>query len=283
MARPRRPRSEKVQTPMELYLREINQTPLLNAAAEKQVALRIGESDTEARDQMVRANLRLVVNIARKYARAGVGLQDLIEEGNLGLLRAVESFDPSMNTRFSTYGSYWIKQSMRRAIINSAKTIRIPAYMVEMPTKWRRATAKLQTELDRPPTQEEVARSMNLSAKKLNMIRKALCSNNPIPQSDPEGTGRSLDELVMDGGNQAPGFAMAHAEDLLQVRGMLEKLDAREANVLRLRFGLDDEQPKTLKEVGERLDLTRERVRQIEVIALKKLGAGMRADNQASA
>ena len=268
---------------MELYLREINQTPLLNAAAEKQLALRIGEGDTEARDQLVRANLRLVVNIARKYARDGVGLQDLIEEGNLGLMRAVESFDPSMNTRFSTYGSYWIKQSMRRAVVNTAKTIRIPAYMVEMLTQWRRATTKLQTELDRPPTQEEVARSMKLSPKKLNMIRKAIRSNNPIAQSDGDGTGRSLDELVIDARSSAPEFAMAHAEDLLQVRGLLDRLDTREAKVLRLRFGLDDEGPKTLKEVGERLDLTRERVRQIEVIALKKLGESTHAEEQASA
>jgi RNA polymerase primary sigma factor len=258
---------------MELYIREINQTPLLNAEEEKDLARRIKDGDSEARDHLVRANLRLVVNIARKYAAKGVGLQDLIEEGNLGLLRAVESFDPSMNTRFSTYGSYWIKQSMRRALVNTGKTIRIPAYMVELLTKWRRATARLQTELDRPPTQEEVARSMNLSVKRLSMIRNAIRSNKPIPQSNQDDAGRSMDALVMGAHDNAPDAAMSHVEDLGQVHHMLAKLDVREATVLRLRFGLDDEEPKTLKEVGERLGLTRERVRQIEGIALKNLGA----------
>jgi RNA polymerase primary sigma factor len=266
---------------MELYLREINETPLLTAEAERRLARRIGDGDSEARDQLVRANLRLVVNIARKYTRNGIGLQDLIEEGNLGLLRAVESFDPSMNTRFSTYGSYWIKQSMRRAVINTAKAIRIPAYMVELLSKWRRATVKLHEELDRPPSQEEVARSMNLSVKKLSMIRRALRSNNAIPQSDEGETGRSLDELAMAHGN-APDAAMARAQDLHQVRDLLAQLETREATVLRLRFGLDDDEPMTLKDVGERLGLTRERVRQIEGIALKKLGATINADEHAT-
>src|SRR5438045_2113337 len=149
MARPRRSRVDSVQTPLETYLREINETALLNAQEEKQLAYRIEEGDTQARDRMVRANLRLVVNIARSYTGKGLGLQDLIEEGNLGLLRAVEGFDPSMNTRFSTYASYWIKQSIRRALTNMGKTIRIPAYMIELLAKWRRASAKLQEELGR--------------------------------------------------------------------------------------------------------------------------------------
>src|ERR687887_1623900 len=162
MTRPRRLRNESVQSPLETYLREINETPLLNADEEKELAHKIEEGDSEARDRMVRANLRLVVNIARGYTGKGLGLQDLIEEGNLGLMRAVEAFDPTMNTRFSTYASYWIKQSIKRAIINTAKTIRIPAYMAELLTKWRRATNKLQDQLDRVPTHEEVAKSLNL-------------------------------------------------------------------------------------------------------------------------
>src|SRR5678815_4480294 len=141
--------SDTVQSPLETYLREINETPLLSADQEKQLAYRIEDGDQAARDQMVRANLRLVVNIARGYTGKGLGLQDLIEEGNLGLLRAVEGFDPSMNTRFSTYASYWIKQSIKRALVNSAKTIRIPAYMVELLSKWRRATAQLTDALGR--------------------------------------------------------------------------------------------------------------------------------------
>src|SRR6266852_4371878 len=169
MTRPRRIRTDAVQSPLETYLREINETPLLNADEEKQLALRIEDGDSEARDRMVRANLRLVVNIARHYTGKGLSLQDLIAEGNLGLLRSVEAFDPSMNTRFSTYASYWIKQSIKRTLINTAKTIRIPAYMFELLSKWRQATAKLQEELGRAPKQEEIASSLHLSKKKLGI------------------------------------------------------------------------------------------------------------------
>src|SRR5436305_13016137 len=173
MTRPRRLRCDSLQSPLETYLREINETALLSAEEEKQLAYRIEEGDSEARDRMVRANLRLVVNIARSYTGKGLGLQDLIAEGNLGLLRAVEGFDPSMNTRFSNYASYWIKQSMKRAVVNTAKTVRLPAYMVELLTKWRRATSKLQDELGRTPTEEEIAKSLGLKKKKLNIIKKA--------------------------------------------------------------------------------------------------------------
>src|SRR5919202_893990 len=224
MTRPRRLRNDSVQSPLETYLREINETPLLNAEEEKQLAQKIEGGDSAARDRMVRANLRLVVNIARSYTGKVLGLQDLIEEGNLGLLRAVEGFDPSMNTRFSTYASYWIKQSIKRALVNTAKTIRIPAYMVELLAKWRRASAKLQEELGRPPTQEEVSRSLNLPKKKLNIIKKAIRVYNSAPQADHADSGFSLNEI------------------------------------------------------GERLGLTRERVRQIESEALSKLSESMQAD-----
>src|SRR5437762_11475044 len=198
MTRPRRVRSDVVQSPLETYLREINETALLNGEQEKQLAYRIEVGDNEARDQMVRANLRLVVNIARAYAGKGLALQDLIGEGNLGLLRAVEGFDPSMNTRFSTYASYWIKQSIKRALVNTAKTIRIPAYMVELLVKWRRATAKLQTDLGRVPTHEEVGRALGLPKKKLAIIKKAIRVYNSVPQTEQIENGWSLDELIMD-------------------------------------------------------------------------------------
>ena len=146
-----------LQSPLETYLREINETNLLTADEEKELARAIAKGDVRARDRMVRANLRLVVNLARGYTGKGLGLQDLIEEGNLGLLRAVEGFDPDMGTRFSTYASYWIKQSIKRALINSAKTIRIPAYMVELLSKWRRASIRLTEELKRNPTPEELS------------------------------------------------------------------------------------------------------------------------------
>src|ERR1700682_4959469 len=174
MTRPRRPRGPSVQSPLETYLREINETALLSADEEKELARAIEDGNSEARDRMVRANLRLVVNIARSYAGKGLGLQDLIEEGNLGLMRAVEGFDPSMNTRFSTYASYWIKQSMKRAQTNTAKTIRVPAYMVEVMSKWRLATIKLQEEQGRAPTEEEIGARLDLPTRKFNIVKKAM-------------------------------------------------------------------------------------------------------------
>jgi len=181
-----------LQSPLETYLREINETALLTADEEKMLARAIATGDVMARDRMVRANLRLVVNIARGYTSKGLGLQDLIEEGNLGLLRAVEGFDPDVGTRFSTYASYWIKQSIKRALINSAKTIRIPAYMVELLSKWRRASARLTEELRRNPTPEEVARLLGLPKRKLPIIKKAIQIYNATPQTDQADSGWSL-------------------------------------------------------------------------------------------
>ncbi|MFW6171872.1 MAG: sigma-70 family RNA polymerase sigma factor [Planctomycetota bacterium] len=264
-----------LQTPLETYLREINETSLLSAEEELELADRIAQGDVRARDRMVRANLRLVVNIARGYSGKGLSLQDLIEEGNLGLLRAVEGFDPAVGTRFSTYASYWIKQSIKRALINSAKTIRIPAYMVELLSKWRRANARLSEELGRTPTAEEIARVLGLPRKKLPIIKKAIRIYNSTPQTDQAEAGWSLGEMIMDEQMKTPEDELLEHDVLKHVRQMIEEMDSRQATVLRMRFGLLGNEPHTLKEIGESLGLTRERVRQIETEAINKLAASL--------
>lgn len=268
--------SSSLQSPLETYLREINETKLLTADEEKQLAGAIALGDVRARDRMVRANLRLVVNIARGYTGKGLGLQDLIEEGNLGLLRAVEGFDPNVGTRFSTYASYWIKQSIKRALINSAKTIRIPAYMVELLSKWRRANNRLTEDLGRTPTPEEIMRLLGLPKKKLPIIKKAIRIYNSTPQTDQSEAGWSLGEMIMDERMKSPEDELVESDVLARVMDMLNEMDIREATVLRMRFGLDEHDAHTLKEIGEKLGLTRERVRQIETEALKKLNDGLK-------
>jgi len=278
MARVRRHRRDTVQSPLETYLREINETPLLNAQEEKDLAVLIAKGDKNARDRMIRANLRLVVNIARGYVGKGLALQDLIEEGNIGLLRAVEGFDPNVGTRFSTYASYWIKQSIKRALVNTAKPIRIPAYMVELLTKWRKTASELQESLGRIPTSDEIAKVLEIPKKKLAIVKKAINVYNLVPQTDQGENGWTLGEMLMDERTKAPDVEMVEADNLRIVMNRLGEMDKREATVLRMRFGLNDSPPKTLKEIGESLGLTRERVRQIENEALGKLSAILLAD-----
>ena len=271
----RDPGMSDVQSPLETYLREIAVTALLTAEEELRLAEAVDAGDVEARDLMIRSNLRLVVNIARGYTGRGLGLQDLIEEGNLGLLRAVEGFDPSMGTRFSTYASYWIKQSIKRSLINSSKTIRIPAYMIEILSKWQRANVRLLESLGRVPSHEEIARLIGLPRKKLALIKKAILINNLIPQFDQPEIGWTLNEVIADERRYRPDEAMLASDNLTYVMEQIELMDPRDAAVVKMRFGLCGHEIRTLKEIGIRLGLTRERVRQIEIEVLNRLGESL--------
>jgi RNA polymerase primary sigma factor len=221
---------------------------------------------------MVRANLRLVVNIARGYLGKGLSLEDLIEEGNLGLLRAVEGYDGGHETRFSTYASYWIKQSIRRAVMNNGKPIRLPAYMVSLLAKWRRAHAVLADRLGRPPTPDEIGRALKLTKKKLAIVNKAIQANNLTPHSEgASDDGFPIEEFLTDDRSRDATDTLIESDDLERVLSRVEMLDEREKIVLRMRFGLEPYSQMTLREIGERLGLTRERVRQLENQAIGKL------------
>ena len=275
---PRSARSELgSNSPLQIYLQEINATPLLSAVEERELAARVAEGDPYARDHMVKANLRLVVNIARGYLGKGLSLEDLIEEGNLGLMRAVEGYDGEMETRFSTYASYWIKQSIRRSVMNNGKPIRLPAYMVSLLSKWRRATIVLTDRLGRTPTPEEIGKALRISKKKIDIVAKAIQVNNLTPRtenSDDDG-GFIIDDVLTDDRVRAPDDLLGEADDLERIFTRIGQLETREAAVIRMRFGLEPYAPMTLREIGENLGLTRERVRQLESLALSRLVATM--------
>jgi RNA polymerase primary sigma factor len=272
-------RDLKSHSPLQIYLHDINDTPLLSALEERELAARVALGDHYAREHMVKANLRLVVNIARGYIGKGLCLEDLIEEGNLGLMRAVEGFDGMMDTRFSTYASYWIKQSIRRAVMNTGKPIRLPAYMVSLLAKWKRVTNGLTERLGRPPTPEEVGKVLRLSKKKVGIVAKAIKVNNLTPHNESSDEDRvSLDDVLTDERCKAPDDLLIEADDLDRIFERLEQLDEREAMVIRMRFGLAPYSSMTLREVGENLGLTRERVRQLENQAILKLVISLHED-----
>src|SRR3954462_11966970 len=263
-------------SPLQIYLQDINHTPLLTAQEERDLSEQVALGDPYAREHMVKANLRLVVNIARGYLGKGLGLEDLIEEGNLGLMRAVEGFDGAMQTRFSTYTSYWIKQSIRRAVMNQGRPIRLPAYMVSLLAKWKRATAVLADRLGGTPSAEEVGKALRLSKKKMGIVARAIEVNNLTAYADgSQDDGYALDDVLTDDRSKAPDALLIESDAMEQVMHRIDELDDREATVIRMRFGLDPFDAMTLREVGENLGLTRERVRQIENQALGKLVAAL--------
>jgi len=265
-----------VQSGLQLYLKQINESPLLTAVQEKELARRIIQhNDPEAREIMVRSNLRLVVNLAKHYINRGLSLPDLIEEGNIGLLKAVEGFDPNEGTRFSTYASWWIKQAIKRALINSVQPIHIPAYMVEMMSKMKQAMRELEDVLGRLPSIDELSLHMKMSPKKLKIIRKAIRAVNTPTQSGSADGELTINDLVADMNTPTPDEAVLEGDNIRHLLDLLDSIDEREATILRLRYGLDGEDPMTLKQIGERIGLTRERVRQIEHEALSKLRDSM--------
>ncbi len=275
-------RETSVKSELELYLREIDKSALLTADQERELCWKImHENCPMARDHMIRSNLRLVVNIAKRFSNRGLPLQDLIEEGNLGLLRAVEAFDPDQGARFSTYASWWIKQSIKRALINAVQPIHIPAYMVELIARWKKAFRDLEDELGRSPSTQELAAAMELTPKKVRIVRKAVRAFQRPAQSssaaDREGV--ALAELLTDTKTPAPEEQVLNNDDLETIQQLLDMIDEREATILRLRFGLDGQEPLTLKEVGHKIGLTRERVRQIEIEALQKLNERLESDS----
>jgi RNA polymerase primary sigma factor len=263
---------DQMQTPLGAYLRDIHSIPLLKADEEKRLARCVCAGDAEARDLLVRANLRLVVSIARRYVGRGLPLADLISEGNLGLLRAVEEYDPDRNTRFSTYASYWVKKSIRRALIETSKTVRVPAYAAKLLTKWHRAAVELKKELHRTPTDEEVAERLGVK-RKSGCIEKASRLRITQSQGFQEESGISFHDLLPDYRAESPDVVLAKEEERTHLLGLLDRLSQRAALILRLHFGLDGEVPATLEEIGNRLGLTRERVHQIEKEALTELAA----------
>lgn len=257
---------------VKLYLKDIDKAPLLSAEDEIRLAKRIKKGDTRARRKMVQCNLRLVVNIAKKYSRYGVPLLDLIEEGNLGLMKAVKKYDPRMGYRFSTYASWWIKQAVLRALSEQGKTIRVPVYMSETIIRYKRVIEQLKHKLHRRPRLGEIAKKLKVRAGKIKEIKQAM-DTEPASLETPigeNGTGRLLD-LVEDVTVESPFESIAKLLQQERVRGLLDTLKPRYKRVLALRFGLEGKGPYTLEEIGERLKISKERVRQIEDRAMNQL------------
>ena len=257
--------------PVRMYLKEIGKVPLLTAEEEHELAQRMSEGDEKAKRQLSEANLRLVVSIAKRYVGRGMLFLDLIQEGNLGLIKAVEKFDYQKGYKFSTYATWWIRQAITRAIADQARTIRIPVHMVETINKLIRVSRQLLQELGRDPYPEEIAKEMNLSLDKVREIQKI--AQEPVSLETPIGEEEDshLGDFIPDDDAPAPAEAASFSLLKEQLTNVLSTLTPREEKVLRLRFGLDDGRARTLEEVGKEFEVTRERIRQIEAKALRKL------------
>jgi RNA polymerase primary sigma factor len=265
---------------LQLYLREIGRVQLLTPAEEISLARRIKRGDKAAREHMIKANLRLVVKIARDYEGLGVPLLDLISEGNIGLIKGVERFNPRKGAKLSTYASLWIKQQIRRALANQGKTIRLPVHVVERLSEMRKAEARLREVFEREPTDEELAHEVDLDVKRVRRYRDASRATISLDAPVGEDGSTNVSEFVADPNAELPFDRLRQETDSALVREVLSTLNERERSILALRFGLDGGQEKTLEEVGARFDLTRERIRQIQELALKKLRVRMTKRDQ---
>ena len=263
--------------PVRMYLKEIGQIPLLNADEEVDLAKRVSEGDQAAKDKLTEANLRLVVSIAKKYSGRGLHILDLIQEGNTGLIRAVDKFDWTKGNKFSTYATWWIRQAITRAIADQARTIRVPVHMVEVINKATRCNRKLVQELGREPTVEEIAAELGLPVEKIIEANRTAADTLSLdtPVGDEEDT--SIGSFVEDERTPGPADATSNAMLAEALRDILSTLTDREADVLRMRFGMEDGRAHTLEEVGQSFGVTRERIRQIENKAIRKLRHPSRA------
>jgi len=266
--------------PIDLYLKEISSIPLLNAALENELAQRVAAGDAEARKKMIVSNLRLVVNIAKKYVGRGLPLLDLIEEGNLGLIKAVDKFDHKRGTRFSTYASWWIRQAITRAIADQGRTIRLPVHITDLISKWLRASRQLAQELGRRPTVSEIAASMGIPEEKVKRIAKL--AQQPASLETPvcEPDQGQLSDLLADINVVSPIDKLDEDLQREEIIRLLDHLREKERETIILRFGLRDGVPQTLEEIGTAFGLTRERVRQIEAEAITKLRKIIHAEEQ---
>mgnify|MGYP002624510945 CR=1 FL=1 len=260
---------------LDTYLADINEVPLLTPEEEIELSKRVQRGDLEAREHMIRANLRLVVSIAKNYVHRGLSFMDLIEEGNIGLMRAVEKFDHRAGCRFSTYATWWIKQGIRRSLVNTVKTVRVPSYMSEIVSRWKATAMELNYRLGRQATTGEIAEQLELPENNWDVVRDTVQSNSqPVHSMSDEG-GAAFADAIEDTRSRSPEDQILSAMEIGRMRELLDRLDQREARILRLRYGLDTGEPMTLKAIGKRFGLTRERVRQMEQQALARLGEVM--------